>query len=1788
MAMDDLITPKNWDLDFFQPHELLGNRPDNQWAVRSAAQAANDLAKQFYEETGIRVGVNLEHSFDHKKEGTEGRRRGTRSSHDNPGVKDSRHTYGDAFDFQWQHLNDKQRERFLGIAMEKGFTGVGWYGPGGHIHLDRRPGTPKMWGQDKMDGWARKVGWNHDYGRSQTRPFAAPTGEVPLPSPAPKNRPVVPGPDINDLGAVQQVRPPSSEPLGRDRPDPLIRTHITTAARRMGVDPKALAGISYSESSWRQGTRAKTSSAMGIFGYTKGNFAYHIKRYGGQFPEIENWDRNNSHHQALLFAAFYKDQEERLKDVTGGAKPTVVDVYGAHHFGETGYRNLMKGLRENPKGYAKDYVSPAAVKANAYVFYNTKIVGGKRVPDFSSPKTTRQWAEWLRTRAENTAGWDSDDAVGKAASAPFAAKESMPNQAGDLISKVSSPVLIPGVDEKIIAEADKNRFLAEQRAAQLARTQLIDANVDDMDATEMPQGDGIQYPIPKDELRPTDKVRVEVKPAGGFGAPTPSAGGELVRDPETGQLKMSGGVGPSNIDSETAIGLSIKRREERLAEANKSPTAWQTLSSAFDTAWLSNHIAGQYGSHAAPDPDWNPPQGYYLKVLQDNNLPTKYGKVLAQAHSEGDMNHILDYVRSQHLSEKVLENAGWGGTAASFLAYGTDPIALSAYLGSAGLINPLAARAVQHSSRLASMASGAGAAYIAGQTILDPIDPHRNEWSSLQDAAFGAVIGGIFGPGAVGLGREAAELTAHRLAQRVEHLEATRVSNAEAIRAGEQNASVGAAASGTSDPLIAMGDRSWQDLMKTDFGGNISWMARARYDIQAKLTKLPSAANRIVSMIIRDPVGKKGGGVNPLSVDETRLQVIHTRRAQYEAAKKSAWESYAEDAGLSWWKNPSAYNEERALFKDMVSRYIREQDPAAARAFPEQVQQLGNEVRRIYQELHALQADPSKGLGGMRPVKGWDVFGPDQFYLNRKWSQSRIERFIREHGNQGADDFKTVIGEAIWAKQKGHLSREDAMKIGETFAEGRMSAALGLEDTFDRAIGGDTEAIFAIMKKSGKHTDQEINRMVAQIKKASGHSEDAGRAPQAKRRVLMDETTKFRTKTGEFSVQDFLENDIDDLFNSYLQGAATRHAFARFEVRNPHYDDMVKKGLLNPDIPEDAAREWFVKGITSEAEWDDFVEKVVKQNIEEGMSTKDIAETKRVMEFLWAHMNGRLEPIHGQAGAYVQMLRKFNFFRLMNQVGFAQFAEFGNLVNKAGYQAMFQQMPSFRRMTKDKQWVLRNGLDQELEYMVGVGAHELLNSSWARFDSFAGPTYAFERGTRLQKLDSALDAAQAWTAKMSGMNVITSMSQRWAAKAVAQRMANMATSGKALTESEKRLWRSLGIEPGAPTKYKVRTPEWNAEQEIKRIFKMGSMVEPNEVLKHTGSIGGRKALGKMKVAGGLVKNKKQQKRANKMAAEAKKRLEAELDSLSEADRALVEKHMKTINDEVTNNGSFLEWAVKEGTMMDRIADQMRAHASTEGGSFSPGTKIKLLNLEQWTDIEARDVFEKAIFRAGRQIVQENDIGMQAMWMSKPLAMLILQFRTFTMGAHANILIHNIHQVFGGGFDARRAMATSQMAIASAFMGGLGYNLQQIMKNAGDEERRGEAINKAFDPLHFAKSGVARASWSGIAPMVIDTAGVGAPLTAALSGHPQHLFDEFKGQSNPSSLLKNPTMGLADDLKYIATKTAEMARQGRKPSQQELKKMYSVVFPNFIPAVIGLDLALGEHGLDLDKKPPRRQ
>lgn len=170
-----------------------------------------------------------------------------------------------------------------------------------------------------------------------------------------------------------------------------VTAAIANAAARTGVSFDYLMDQARIESGMRPDARASTSSASGLYQFTKQTWLSTVKQHGdahgldwaanaisknadGTFAVADTALRssildlrNNPEAAAAMAAEFAADNENYLQ-ARVGSSPEPVDLYLAHFLGAEGAARFLSAHDENPD-QAAAMLFPAAASANHPIFY---------------------------------------------------------------------------------------------------------------------------------------------------------------------------------------------------------------------------------------------------------------------------------------------------------------------------------------------------------------------------------------------------------------------------------------------------------------------------------------------------------------------------------------------------------------------------------------------------------------------------------------------------------------------------------------------------------------------------------------------------------------------------------------------------------------------------------------------------------------------------------------------------------------------------------------------------------------------------------------------------------------------------------------------------------------------------------------------------------------------------------------------------------------------------------------------------------------------------------------------------------------------------------------------------------------------------------------------------------------------------------------------------------------------------------------------------------------------------
>ena len=234
-------------------------------------------------------------------------------------------------------------------------------------------------------------------------------------------------------------------------------------------------------------------------------------------------------------------------------------------------------------------------------------------------------------------------------------------------------------------------------------------------------------------------------------------------------------------------------------------------------------------------------------------------------------------------------------------------------------------------------------------------------------------------------------------------------------------------------------------------------------------------------------------------------------------------------------------------------------------------------------------------------------------------------------------------------------------------------------------------------------------------------------------------------------------------------------------------------------------------------------------------------------------------------------------------------------------------------------------------------------------------------------------------------------------------------------------------------------------------------------------------------------------------------------------------------------------------MLKRITKEVNTHFTKEDGLLFSG-KVTRMNLDKWSDLEARAAFENALFRWSRRIIQENDLGNMHRWSSGPLWQMLFQFRTFSINAWNKQFMLNMHM---------RDMTSFHVMNFSLIAGAAAYAARMQLQAAGRSDRDA-FLEKRLSPGKLAAGAFQNTGWSSLLPMGIDTASY---LTG---GNP--VFDARNSGNASDVIFGSPTVGLMDDVAKAAKGVVQPIKDGRQRSQFESRAIARVApLQNWMPA-----------------------
>jgi len=811
-----------------------------------------------------------------------------------------------------------------------------------------------------------------------------------------------------------------------------------------------------------------------------------------------------------------------------------------------------------------------------------------------------------------------------------------------------------------------------------------------------------------------------------------------------------------------------KAERQREIEAQKPEVSFSDfIGASIEEDWMTSY-AFQNKEEFAPDLN-------YLKEGLDQELydeltagiPENYHDYLEDTVSEAHARSMRETVLQSVENEKKMQSWGWYGVPLRLATNIADPGAIGATLLTEGVAAPLIwGNKLSRVGRIVRGAIGGAASNAAIEGYIASESVTRDEYDVLYAATAGMLLGGGIGAISRGVGNEPELRQAQEnLLQEVEGAQrADLEARAKQDLLGER--SVGAAEAPFDPPLMERNLRDTDAVEATieNFGEmQKSEFSNVRIDMANYML---SSDNPIINGLGRilgeDAVGVRGDNVIESTADLLKTNAFKGKLARFYQTYGVEYKAWAKENNVGFFARSKSKN--RTSFGEQVADAIENPNGIHSPA-----------VKRMAQRNSALYRDilrEAKEAG----VKGFENIPENLTYFTHRWNKFKFDDL---RGKIGDDGIERLLTQGL-VNGTTDLTEDAAAQIAKAMNIKIKSDLAGLDSGFSRLFTADSrDTLKQIMKEErfGKEengvfrsfSDEELDSLLGLFEQSQ-----TGVPSRAKYRLKFDMETAFEannklTGTREiFSIKDLQERDAEQVFTLYANEMSGRIALAK-------------------------------KGIKSESDFETLINQAKDYAINEGVgktrqrNRKRIGKEEEVARTIYNMILGRRPPNSGDPNAaYMKisrLIQDYNFIRLMNQVGFAQFAELGNAVQVGGIRGLIRVVPEFKAMIKRAEnGELADPVLRDIEAFYGTGAERMTNQMIHRIDQLESNS-PYGRGI-LDGMQRTADRAKRITADISGMAPITLGLERGTSRIVMQTLADMAFSNKSL--SVKRM-KSLGL-----------------------------------------------------------------------------------------------------------------------------------------------------------------------------------------------------------------------------------------------------------------------------------------------------------------------------------------------------------------------------------------------------------
>lgn len=518
-----------------------------------------------------------------------------------------------------------------------------------------------------------------------------------------------------------------------------------------------------------------------------------------------------------------------------------------------------------------------------------------------------------------------------------------------------------------------------------------------------------------------------------------------------------------------------------------------------------------------------------------------------------------------------------------------------------------------------------------------------------------------------------------------------------------------------------------------------TWARAFRFDFSAAMAStLSDKMRKFGSLLVRDSTPKKGNTnyTRPVTISEVKDMNVDRMMVLYHVPHTNflkKWLMEQKKLGRYKWNSPNN-NLVRKEFNDLVGRAIRGEQIALSELgyTTGEAQKLIQQMAKVQSQLLNEQLQMLKIVG----VEGAENIVDNFNYLTRVHNPIKYQKIL-DDPTKGSQYLKVFLVNAMedtmlkGVKQKP-LTAAQKMTIAENlitvvnrsnFSKGGVNldhivTSMQKRETFRR-----------MMQEHTNMVDEEIDALINRMFKVKPGEQVSG-SSYLKRRIRFNEGYT----DGRTNFSDLLENNAEALFMNYTHSAMGDMALAYKGIKSRGDFQRIRQEIVESYDANPKA------SATKRAVWQ------AKNEIQ-------------AMDMAYAYIKGRplAENPTGLAPTIGRFIRKLNYSRVMNQVGFANMSEMGNVTGLIGWKATLKNVPELRRMMKR----LENGerVDEfirEIDYtMGGIGNHSIIQQVTNRLDDFGSSM----SDDVITTAENKLDQMNRFTNTYSGQFMSTSAMQ---------------------------------------------------------------------------------------------------------------------------------------------------------------------------------------------------------------------------------------------------------------------------------------------------------------------------------------------------------------------------------------------------------------------------------------------